>query len=146
MTMIWKVRKADNFKSQNSLSVKLTIIQCLRYDFVCYEPFLEPNTSDVFALFKRIWKNQLDGVISLWEVILLWFEKVTVAICKAQELRLIFILYMALLWRTLIILVMLQLALLHLESLHFILSTTILFCVKSFFYSLIKYRQSYPFC
>ena len=53
MTMIWKVRKADNFKSQNSLSIKLTIIQCLRYDFVCCELFLEPNTSDVFLLYLK---------------------------------------------------------------------------------------------
>ena len=61
MSILSKGCKLDNFESHNSLKVSFTNICNLRSNFVECESFLESNSPDILALYKKKLDDSLDS-------------------------------------------------------------------------------------
>ena len=61
MAILSKGCKLDNFESHNSLKVSFTNICNLRSNFVECESFLESNSPDILALYKKKLDDSLDS-------------------------------------------------------------------------------------
>ena len=65
MVILSKACEPDNFESCNPPMLSFTNIQGLCSNFVDCESFLESNSPDILALFKKTWMTQLILAISL---------------------------------------------------------------------------------